>query len=622
MISFFRQRIVTKYYLMKKAHYCLGFFFLLAIQVSSQSISKLDSLQLLYEESSPSNPGHLKILKRLTSAQEDPQRKLLFSQELIKVAQQLDSINYLLDGYIQQGNALRLKSDLTLALESYFQAANIAHEQQYEHRLGVINIAIADVYSIIGNHQNAINYYQQAITTLRNINDSLGLASALLNAGDEYFNQGRLDSAMLFFNESLALFNGLNHKIGAAYNQGNVGMIYAEQGKDDLAEKYMNDAILILVEKKDYYPISVYLTYISDIYLKRDDWTTALHYAQRSLTLSQRYGLKDQISDANLQISKLHEQVGNYQESFEAYKDYITYKDSFNNILSVQQMADLRTDYEIAQKQIEVDLLNQQRKTQRIIVSAVIGALFLIGLLALGMWRRYRYIKRTNKIIEKEKNRAEELLLNILPKETAQELKEFGKVKAHKFDSVTILFTDFEGFSFHSEKLSPEELVDGVDYYYSKFDEITERFGLEKIKTVGDSYMCAGGLPFPTKDHAIKMVQAAFEMAEFVRESKKDNQTGTGFDIRIGINTGPVVAGVVGTKKFAYDIWGDAVNIASRMENSSLPGKINVSQHTYEQIKDYFPCEYRGEIDVKNLGRMKMYFVLNSNDVHVEQLLS
>jgi class 3 adenylate cyclase len=242
----------------------------------------------------------------------------------------------------------------------------------------------------------------------------------------------------------------------------------------------------------------------------------------------------------------------------------------------------------------------------------------LVFLLAFGVYRRYKFIKRTNVIIEEEKNRSDHLLLNILPEETALELKQNGKVRAKKFESVTVLFTDFEGFTQYAEKLPPEKLVESVDYYFSKFDEIMEKYNLEKIKTVGDCYMCAGGLPFSTNDHAYKMVHAALEIATFVKDSKNNNpQNDTRFEIRIGINSGPVVAGVVGTKKFAYDIWGDTVNIASRMESNSQPGKINVSKNTYELIKDTFDCHYRGEIEVKNRGMMKMYFVNNPKNSEV-----
>ncbi len=386
---------------------------------------------------------------------------------------------------------------------------------------------------------------------------------------------------------------------------------------------YINKAVSVLEEEKEYYPISVYLTFMSDIYTNQNDWKTALSFSQRSLELAHRYGLKDQISDANLQISELYEQVGNTDESFKYYKNYTIYKDSVSNITSVQQMANISTDFEIAQKQIEEDLLEKdaeiqqlKEKRQKNIIYGSALVIVLIFLLASGLYRRYNFIKKTNIIIEEEKNRSENLLLNILPEETANELKQSGRVVAKKFDSVTVLFTDFEGFTKYSEDLSPEKLVESVDFYYSKFDEIIEKYKLEKIKTIGDAYMCAGGLPVPTDDHAFKMVEAAMEIAEFVRESKKNNTNNqTRFDIRIGINSGSVVAGVVGYKKFAYDIWGDTVNIASRMESNSISGKINISENTYKLIKDVFDCEYRGEIKVKNRGLMKMYFVNNRRSI-------
>jgi class 3 adenylate cyclase len=234
----------------------------------------------------------------------------------------------------------------------------------------------------------------------------------------------------------------------------------------------------------------------------------------------------------------------------------------------------------------------------------------LILIITIGFYRRYKFIKKTNGIIEEEKNRSNQLLLNILPEETALELKRSGKVQAKKFDSVTVLFADFEGFTKYSENLAPEKLVESIDFYFSKFDTIMDKYNLEKIKTVGDAYMCAGGLPFPTKDHAHKIVLAALEIVQFVEDSKKVNsENQTRFEIRIGINTGPIVAGVVGIKKFSYDIWGDTVNIASRMESNSEAGKINISAFTYNIIKNDFDCKYRGEFEVKNKGMMKMYFV-------------
>ena len=298
-------------------------------------------------------------------------------------------------------------------------------------------------------------------------------------------------------------------------------------------------------------------------------------------------------------------------------KNHYSFRDSILNITNVNKMADLRTNFELSQKQIEVDLLNEQQGRQRITVTSSIVALVLIVLYALGLLHRNRYIQKTSHIIRGERDRSDNLLCNILPEKTAQELKEVGKVQAKHFESVTVMFTDFKAFTANSDQLSPEELVESIDFYFSKFDEIMEKYGLEKIKTIGDAYMCAGGLPFATPDHAHKMVEAAFEIAEFVDEAKiEDPNNLTRFDIRIGINTGPVVAGVVGTKKFAYDIWGDTVNIASRMESNSEPGKINISENTYKLICSEFNCTYRGEIEAKHKGKLKMYFVNTPKGEH------
>ena len=391
---------------------------------------------------------------------------------------------------------------------------------------------------------------------------------------------------------------------------GSTGMIYAKQGNDDIAEVYLRLAIEILEEFGDFYPVCVYLTYMSDIYLRKNDWPKAVAYARNSLDLAEAHNLKEQIMDAHLKLSELYELKEDYKESNNHLKNYYSFRDSILNIETVEKMADLRTDFELAQKQIEVDLLNEKQNKQRIIVTSTITALVLLSLLALGLLHRNRYIEKTSHIIKGERDRSDHLLCNILPEKTAQELKEAGKVRAKHFESVTVMFTDFKAFTANSGQLSPEELVESIDFYFSKFDEIVEKHGLEKIKTIGDAYMCAGGLPFPTSDHAHKMVEAAIEIVEFVDESKKDDPNNlTRFDIRIGINTGPVVAGVVGTKKFAYDIWGDTVNIASRMESNSEEGKINISENTFNLVKDQFCCSYRGEIEAKYKGKLKMFYV-------------
>ncbi len=202
-------------------------------------------------------------------------------------------------------------------------------------------------------------------------------------------------------------------------------------------------------------------------------------------------------------------------------------------------------------------------------------------------------------------------MLNILPAETAEELKNTGSTKAKDFEQVTVLFTDFKNFTLMSENLSAQELVNEINYCYSAFDNIVTKYGIEKIKTIGDAYMCAGGLPVANKTNAFDTVNAAIEMRDFINNEKQKRieQGLPFFEIRIGCNTGPVVAGIVGIKKFAYDIWGDTVNIAARMESSGETGKVNISGGTYELLKDNFNCTHRGKIEAKNKGIIDMYFV-------------
>ncbi len=224
---------------------------------------------------------------------------------------------------------------------------------------------------------------------------------------------------------------------------------------------------------------------------------------------------------------------------------------------------------------------------------------------------RTAQLEQARKWAESEHKKSEKLLLNILPEEVANELKEKGLVTPVLFESTSIMFTDFKGFTQIAEGLSPQDLVKELDSCFTKFDKITERFHLEKLKTIGDSYMCAGGIPRVSANHAINSCLAALEIQDFMNQMKLSKQKlGIPYwELRLGIHSGPVMAGVVGEKKFAYDIWGDTVNIASRMESSGTAGRINISYATFELVKDYFECEYRGEIDAKNKGKVKMYYL-------------
>ncbi|MCA0132756.1 adenylate/guanylate cyclase domain-containing protein [Winogradskyella alexanderae] len=593
---------------LKKAYFVtIGFFFIVVQFAFGQDQKVADSLSVIYKKNNLDGIEKLELLRDLSFNElNDPELSLKYANELIALSELERNYQYIHSGYLQKGYYYFNNGDIELALEAFFKSNEASNKVNYIEGQGVTYAAIADSYVVNENFDTAIEYYNQAIAFIEKTNDSINLASILINFGDAHFNNKKYDAALEKFKKSIQICQEINFLTGTAYNKGNIGMVYAEQGKDQLAESNINEAIEILELQEDYYPISIYLTYMSDIYARKKDFNTALTYLERSLNLAKKYGLKDQISEANLKLSEFHESKGDLATAYPFFKEHIVYRDLVVNLQSVQKAADVRTEFEVSK---EKAIAKEKQKTQRIIIWSTVGVLFLIGLLAFGLYRRNKYVRATNKIIANEKERSDKLLLNILPEETAQELKDKGRVEAKKYPSVTVLFSDFKGFTKYAEGLSPEELVKTIDYYFTEFDLIMERHGLEKIKTIGDAYMAVGGLSFDNVDKAKEMILAAQEMNNFVVKAKDDVHTSATFDIRIGINTGPVVAGVVGKNKFAYDIWGDTVNIASRMESTSEPGRINISEYTYERIKSDFECTYRGELEVKNRGHLKMYFV-------------
>ncbi len=248
------------------------------------------------------------------------------------------------------------------------------------------------------------------------------------------------------------------------------------------------------------------------------------------------------------------------------------------------------------------------------------GIIGLLGIMLALNWRRYHHAKeryllesiinqRTEDLV-REKEKTDNLLARVLPTDTASELKEKGKVNTQRFKMVTVLFSDIEGFTRITEHTNPENLIDQLDKFFLYFDSVVERFRIEKIKTIGDAYMCAGGIPKKNRTNPIEVVLAALEMMQYMKHITRTSTSNEKiWDLRIGIDTGPVIAGVVGRNKLTYDIWGSTVNTASRMESSGEVGQINVSGNTYMFVKEYFDCTYRGVIPIKNKGDIQMYFV-------------
>jgi class 3 adenylate cyclase len=252
-----------------------------------------------------------------------------------------------------------------------------------------------------------------------------------------------------------------------------------------------------------------------------------------------------------------------------------------------------------------------------LLITSQAGLVVIIFIVSFVMENAYirslNVLDEKNKTIEEERKKSDELLLNILPQEVMEELKQTGKTTARSYDLVTVMFADFKDFTLIGDKLPPEELVAAIDEYFTEFDKIIDRYDIEKIKTVGDAYLCAGGVPIPNTKNPVQMIETAFEFLKtsFALAEKRKAEGKFYFGLRIGIHSGPLVAGVVGSKKFEYDIWGDAVNTAARMQQNCEENKINISGTTYELIKHRYNCIHRGRIQTKNKGLVDMYFVDN-----------
>ena len=365
-----------------------------------------------------------------------------------------------------------------------------------------------------------------------------------------------------------------------------------------------------------------------DIYFGLKKYATALDYTKKYYDLAIALGDQKFEQKAYKDFSKIYAEIGDYVKAydFRCKYDELRYKRLDENrakeftrreqTYADKKIADnaKRVELEVAQKDAD---LARGRATRNGLIGGGVALLLLTALL----YNRARLRARSNEqlaaknaTIERARKRADELLMNILPEMAAAELKLNNAVKPVRYESVTVMFTDFKGFTKIAEEVSPEELIAELDMCFRVFDAIMERYGLEKIKTIGDAYMCAGGLPMVNNTHPINAVEAAVEMLHELK-ILMDQKAAEGkpvFEMRVGIHTGPVVAGVVGSHKFAYDIWGDTVNIAARMEETCDPGKVNVSETAYSIAKYEFEWMNRGKIAAKNKGMLDMYYVTSA----------
>jgi adenylate cyclase len=543
----------------------------------------------------------LNNIGNIYSSENNYPRALDYYQSALKINEERKDKNFQARNLSNIANIYVCLYDTDNALKNYEQAMEIDEEIGDKENQTIILTASAGLYNGKGNHSKAL----QACFKSLKIEEELGSVrieihtyaalGAICDAMNNY------EKSFEYYNKSLVMNRKLNDQIQQALNFYGLAEIFFDLTNDK--DKALLDSLFagnknLALEK-------------------------AICYADSSILLCNLTNNIDASRVTYLLLSKIEKKRGNISDALDYYEKYDAAKDSVFNTEKGKKITQLAMQYQFDKiqdstraEQASVNTINEKDKQRlRVIRNSFIGG-FSIMFLASGMFfMQRRRIAKEKQEVEKQKKRSDELLLNILPSEVAEELKAKGSADAKAFDDVTVMFTDFKGFTAIAEELSAKELVAEIDYCFKGFDNIIHNHNIEKIKTIGDSYMCVGGLPVANKTHAKDVVSAALEIVKFM-ENHKQQRVKEGkpvFEIRIGINSGHVVAGIVGVKKFAYDIWGDTVNLASRMESSGEPGKVNISGSTYELVKNDFTCTHRGKIQAKNKGEVDMYFVNELN---------
>jgi adenylate cyclase len=569
----------------------------------SQDQHLVDSLQTILK-AAKQDSTKANILNALSIAywSNDPDRAMDYANQELVLSEQAGYQKGIGKGYNAIAFAYYWKGNYPSALESHQKALKIFEEIGEKQGLGESYNGIASLYSDYGNYSEALKNYLVSLKIRQEIGDKKGMAGSYNNIGEIYRLQRNFPKALESYSAALKINEETGNTNWQAINYYNIGLIYEEQ--ENYAEALKN-YFTSLKEMEDKDGIASINISIGNIYTKQKKFNEAALYLDKGLTIANEISSLYLMRDVHSALAMLNSAQGNHKEAMINYKLFIDARDSMFSQENNKKLVQHQMQYEFDKKETLTKAKNEKElQKQTLLRNGFIGGTILFLLLAVAI---FIGLQKTGKA----KKKSEQLLLNILPAEVAEEIKTTGTAKAKAFTMVTVMFTDFKDFTTVSEKISAELLVDEIHTCFSAFDHILQKHKIEKIKTIGDAYLCASGLPVSNYTHAIDMLNASFEIRDYMKQRKgeKEAKGEIPFELRIGIHTGPVVAGIVGVKKYAYDIWGDTVNLAARMEQNSEAGKVNISGSTYELVKEKFTCEHRGKIQVKNKGEIDMYFV-------------
>jgi len=508
-------------------------------------------------------------------------KALINYEKAVKLQETLDFKQQTITTIINIGGIYLEINDYANAISNFLKAKKINESLSNKRTMSHILTGIGFVNMKQKEYSKALSNFEQALHFAEEYNDKQKKIEILFNLGKLYRIQKEFKKALNYYKQTLSLAKEINSSIYKSKTLIAIGLVKEKTNNHYIAIKNCNKGLEIAEELE---VISI-----------QKEACKCLYQSYKSINHTKKALL--------------------YNEKMHTLKDSLHLKETSDKILNMkfkeEMLLDSIANVEKRRKVQEKHKLEVQKKEKQrnIFIIAGIFALLIAGFI----FTRLNYVKKSKKILQIEKDRSEHLLLNILPEEIAEELKEKGAVDAQDYDTVSILFTDFKSFTETASKLSPQKLVEELNVCFKAFDYIMEKYNIEKIKTIGDAYMAVGGLASKDMRFVKKTILAGLDMQAFIHKRKIEN-TEIGipaFSMRVGIHVGPIVAGIVGVKKFQYDVWGDTVNIASRMESNGSVEKVNISRDTYLIVKEEsdFIFEYRGKIKAKGKGEMEMYFV-------------
>ncbi len=502
------------------------------------------------------------------------------------------------------------------ALDSYFKSLDIAEKIGDKAGIATAYSNIANVYhNKRATTGKALDFFLKALHISEEIGDKNIIGAVSVNLGEIYSGLNKEDSALLYYYKSVVAYS---NTINLPVPLRGIGLVYAKKGDFKNAIQYNEQSYHMAKKLDSKLAMAQSLVALGNVYIKTGDFESALSSYQEADSIASIIPAYKELDSAYAGLAATYSKMGDFGNAYKYQKLFSSISDTLNNQTLADKLTSLQRNFEIQTRQNEINLLTKDKKLQELELGSqktqkyfITAALVLIFIIAFGIYRNYRGKVKTNIILDRQKAEIEGLLLNILPSEVAAELQQNGQATPRYFDKVSVLFTDFKGFTLIADSLSPQQVVSELNACFRAFDDIIEKYNLEKIKTIGDSYMCAGGIPTEDDGHPLKIIKAGLEIRDWMNEmnQKREEMGQAIWELRIGIHVGPVVAGVVGKKKYAYDIWGSTVNIASRMESNGHPGLVNISAATYDLVKDHYLCVYRGKVMAKNIGEIDMYFV-------------